>query len=106
MAVLTEFMSTEEIANADINKLVDFIVDKSKNRFKDPMATAKILQRAARDSYRLDKALYDPLNATIAASFNCIKALEKEIKTLDKAIEKSVKSLQTHEFEFLCFSIN
>ncbi|MHC6180468.1 hypothetical protein ACYUJ6_11515 [Clostridium sp. JNZ X4-2] len=44
-------MSTEEIANTDINQLVDFLVDKSKNRFKDPMATAKILKRAARDSH-------------------------------------------------------
>mgnify|MGYP003365636839 FL=1 len=102
LAVLTEFMSTEEIANANIDELVNFLVDKSKNRFKDPQATAKILQRAARDSYRLDKALYNPLNATIAASFNCIKALEKEVKTLDKAIEKAVKALQTHEFQCLC----
>ena len=101
-AVLTEFMSTEEIANTDINQLVDFLVDKSKNRFKDPMATAKILKRAARDSYRLDKSLYNPLNAAIAASFNCIKALEKEVRTLDKAIERAVKVLQTHEFECLC----
>jgi transposase len=101
LAVLTEFMSTEEIANADISQLVHFLIDKSNNRFKDPKATAKILQRAARDSYRLDKALYDPLNATIAASFNCIKALEKEVKSLDKAIEKAVKALQTHEFQCL-----
>ena len=102
LAVLSEFMSTEEIANADITELVNFLVDKSKNRFKDPEVTAKILQRAARDSYRLDKALYDPLNAAIAASFNCIKAFEKEVKTLDKAIEKAVKVLQTNEFKCLC----
>lgn len=101
LAVLTEYMSTEEIANADITELVAFLVEKSKNRLKDPEATAKILQRAARDSYRLDKALYDPLNATIAASLNCIKALEKEVKSLDKAIEKAVKGLETHEFQCL-----
>lgn len=99
VGVLTEFMSTEEIANTGLPELINFLVDKSRNRFKDPVATAKVLQRAARDSYRLDKALYDPLNATIAASFNCIKAFEKEVSSLDKAIEKAVKGLSTYEFQ-------
>ncbi|HHX63252.1 MAG TPA: IS110 family transposase [Epulopiscium sp.] len=99
MATLTDFLSTEDIANTSIEDLVAFLVDKGKNRFSDPNATAKLLVKAARDSYRLDKALADPLNATIAASLNCIKALEKEVKTLDKAIEKAVKVLDTHEFE-------
>lgn len=91
LAVLTEFMSTEEIASASIEYLINFLVDKSKNRFTNPEATAKLLQKAARDSYRLDKSLYDPLNATIAASLNCIKALEKEVKSLDKAIARAIK---------------
>lgn len=60
-------MSTEEIANASIEDLINFLVDKSKNRFTDSEATAKLLQKAASDSYRLDKSLYNPLNATIAA---------------------------------------
>lgn len=101
LAVLTEFMSTEELANASIEDLVSFLVEKSKNRFSNPEATAKLLQKAARDSYRLDKALYNPLNATIAASLNCIKALEKEVKGLDKAIEKAVKSIDNHQFQCL-----
>lgn len=105
IATLTEFMSTEEIATASIENLVSFIVAKGKNRFSDPEATAKLLQKAARDSYRLDKALYDPLNATIAASLNCIKALESEVKALDKSIEKAVKRLENHEFQCL-LSIN
>lgn len=99
VAVLTEFLSTEDIANTSIEDLIAFIVDKGKNRFSNPEATANLLKKAARDSYRLDKALADPLNATIAASINCIKALEKEIKSLDKAIEKAVKALDTNEFQ-------
>ena len=99
LASLTEFLSAEDIANSSIEDLVAFLVAKSKNRFNDPEATATLLKKAARDSYRLDKALADPLNATIAASLNCIKALEKEVKTLDKAIEKVVKALETHEFQ-------
>lgn len=101
LAVLTEYMSTEELANASIEDLVAFLVEKSKNRFSNAEATAKLLQKAARDSYRLDKTLYDPLNATIAASLNCIKALEKEVKGLDKAIEKAIKRIDNHEFQCL-----
>lgn len=101
LAVLTEFMSIEELTTASLEDSVAFLVDKSKNRFSDPKATAKLLQKAARDSYRLDKSLYDPLNATIAASLNCIKALEKEVKGLDKAIEKAVKRLDNNQFQCL-----
>ena len=100
-AVLTDYMSVEDVANTSIEDLISFLVEKSKNRFSNPEATAKILQRAARDSYRLDKALYDPLNATIAASLNCIKALEKEVKSLDKAIEKAVKGFGNHQYQCL-----
>ncbi len=101
LATLTDFMSIEDIANASLEDLIAFLVEKSKNRFSNPEATAKLLQKAARDSYRLDKALYDPLNATIAASLNCIKALEKEVKGLDKAIEKAVKRIDNHQFQCL-----
>ena len=94
-------MSTEEIASASIEYLINFLVDKSKNRFTNPEATAKLLQKAARDSYRLDKSLYDPLNATIAASLNCIKALEKEVKSLDKAIARAIKGFNNHQFQCL-----
>ncbi|WP_031270948.1 MULTISPECIES: IS110 family RNA-guided transposase [Clostridium] len=101
LATLTDYMSIEELANSSIEDLVSFLVEKSKNRFSNPEATAKLLQKAARDSYRLDKSLYDPLNATIAASLNCIKALEKEVKGLDKAIEKAIKRIDNHQFQCL-----
>lgn len=101
MAVLTDFMSPDEIAYTSLEDLIDFFIEKGKGRFTDPEAKAKLLQRAARDSYRLDKALYDPLNAAIAASFNCIKAFEKEIKLIDKAIEKAVKGLSSNEYQCL-----
>ena len=100
-AILTEFFSPEDIANTSLEGLIDFIVLKGKNRFSNPKATVKLLQKAARDSYRLDKALYDPLNASIATSFNCIKTFDKEIKTIDKAILQAVKALDNHEFECL-----
>lgn len=100
MAVLEE-MSPDQVAYAPLEELMDFLMEKGKGRFTDPEAKAKLLQKAARDSYRLDKALYEPLNAAIAASFNCIKALEAEIKAVDKAIVKAVGGLASNEYKCL-----
>jgi transposase len=97
-AILTESLSLDDIAYSSIDDLVDFIREKGKNRFSDPYKTVKLLQKAARDSYRLDKVLYEPLNVAIASSFNVIKAMEDEIKTVDKAIEKTIKGLNTTEY--------
>ena len=100
-AVLTEFLSLDDIAYLPVEDLVDFIREKGKNRFSDPYKTAKLLQKAARDSYRLDKVLYEPLNVAIASSFNVIKAMEAEIKTVDNAIKKTIKGFNTTEYQSL-----
>lgn len=101
MAVLTEFLSLDDITYAPLEDLVAFVKEKGKNRFKDPEATAKLLQKAARDSYRLDQILYEPLNVSLASSFNVIKTFEAEIKSIDKAIEKNIKGLTTNEYQSL-----
>jgi transposase len=100
-AVLTEFLSLDDIAYSPLEVLVEFIKSKGKNRFSNPVETAKLLQKAARDSYRLDKVLYEPLNVSIASSFNVINALDTEIKTIDKAIEKAIKGINTTEYQSL-----
>ncbi|MGO1370173.1 MAG: transposase, partial [Senegalia sp. (in: firmicutes)] len=100
-AVLTDFLSLDDITYSSLEKLVVFVSEKGRNRFSDPVKTAKLLQKAARDSYRLDKVLYEPLNVSIASSFNVIKALEDEVKTIDKAIEKNIKGINTTEFQSL-----
>jgi len=100
-AVLTDFLSLDDITYAPIENLVAFVREKGKNRFSNPHETARILQKAARDSYRLDKVLYEPLNVAIASSFNVIKAMENEVKAVDKAIEKNIKGLNTAEYQSL-----
>lgn len=100
-AVLTEFLSTEDIVSIPVEELVDFICKKGKNRFSNPLHTATLLQEAARNSYRLDKCLYEPLTISIASSFNCIKAYETEIKALNTAIEKTIKGVNTTEYQSL-----
>lgn len=85
--VLTEFLFLDEIVYTLIEELVEFVKGKGKNGFNNPYQTVKSLQKAARDSCRLDYILYEPLNVAIASSFNVIKVLESEIKTADKAIK-------------------
>lgn len=75
LAVLTDFMSTEELANASIEDLVAFLVAKSKNRFSNPEATAKLLQKAATDSYRLDKAIEKAIKRIDNHQFQCLLSI-------------------------------
>ena len=89
-AVLTEFMSPQEIIDLSEEELLTFLAEKSKNRISDLSKTSALLRKAARDSYRLDKCMYEPLNISLASSFNCIHAYQKEIKLIEQAIEKSI----------------
>jgi len=100
-AVLTEFLSPEDILNTSIQDLVEFLRKNGKNRFPDPFKTAELLHNAANNSYRLDKCLYEPLTISIASSFNCIKTYEREIKSVSKAIEKVILGLNTNEYDSL-----
>ncbi len=100
-AILTDFMTNEDLINADTNTLITFIKAKSKNRISFPDKTAELLKKAARDSYKLDKCLYEPITISISASFNCIKAFEKELKAIDQAINTTVKGLNPTEYQVL-----
>ncbi|WP_195268908.1 IS110 family transposase [Eubacterium sp. 1001713B170207_170306_E7] len=100
-SVLTEYLSPEEIVSASEEQLLSFLAEKSRNRIKDVSKTAVLLKKAARDSYRLDKALYEPLNVSIASSFNCIETFKNEIKAIDVAIEREIKGLNPNAFIIL-----
>ena len=56
-AVLTEFLYTKQIVDMPMEKLVEFICENGLNRFPDPQKTAKLLQSAAKNSYRYKRAL-------------------------------------------------
>ena len=100
-AILTEYTTNEDLVNSSVAELVDFVNSKSRGRIADPEETAKILQAAARNSYRLDTCLYEPLTISIASSFNCISSFEKELKVIDKAILQTVQGLNPVEYTVL-----
>ena len=86
LSVYTDFDSAETLVNMDLHELTEYIQKKGKNRFSDPDSVAKAIQKAARSSYRLPKTVNDSVNQVLAVSISSIKALEAQIKTLDKAI--------------------
>ncbi len=100
-AILTEFMSLQDIIDSPEDELLQFIAQKSRNRISNISKTSELLKKAARDSYRLDKCLYEPINVSLASSFNCIQAYLKELKLIDEAIEKCIKGMNTNAFTIL-----
>ena len=92
-SVLTEFLSPQEIIDMPEEELLTFLAGKSRNRISDLSKTSELLRKAARDSYRLDKCMYEPLNVSLASSFNCIHAYQKEIKLIEQAIEKCINGM-------------
>ena len=93
LAVYDEFESAEALANMDLHELTDFIMKKGKNRFPDPDAVAKAIQKAARSSYRLPKTVNDSVNQVLSISITSMKALESQIKEFDKAIKSQMELL-------------
>ena len=57
--------------------LLTFLAEKSRNCSCNIYKTYVLLRKAAKDSYRLDKCMYKPLNKSLASSFNCIHAYQK-----------------------------
>ena len=100
-AVLTEFMALQEIIDSPEEDLLKFLAQKSRNRIADISKTSNLLRKAARDSYRLDKCMYEPLNVSLASSFNCIQTYQKEIKLIDQAIEKCINGMNPNAFTVL-----
>lgn len=86
LAVYEEFESAEALAEMDLQQLTDFIIKNGKNRFPDPDAVAKAIQKAARSSYRLPKTVNDSVNQVLSISISSIRAMEQQIKAFDKAI--------------------
>ena len=99
--MLTDYLSVEDIVNADIEVLVAQLVEKSNNRFSDPELVAKELKKMARDSYRLDKVASESISIALASSFRMIEFYQNEMKLLEKEILRIMKSFDHNYFESL-----
>jgi transposase len=88
-AVLAEF-TTEELAQADLAQLARYLEAKGRGRFADPDALAATLARAARDSFRLDKVLDEPLTLVLGTTMATIRTLQAQLKAVDTTIAREL----------------
>ena len=88
IALMERFETVDDLANIGLDNLTAFVAETGRGRFADPEATAKAVQAAARGSYRLPKTVSDTVNQAMAVSITSMRALEKQVKLLDKAIEE------------------
>ncbi len=95
-----EFLTVDDIATRSLDELIDFIMEHGKKHFENPETTAKALKEAAAKSYRLNACVDNSLSFVLKSCLENIKALEKQVKAVDKAIEKELPLFQ-NEFLFL-----
>ncbi len=65
-------------------------MEKGNKHFTDPKATAEVLKTAAKNAHRLKGNMLEPVNLILTTSLETIKCLEKQVKTIDKAISKEL----------------
>ena len=87
-ALMEHFESVDDLANAELEDISAFLHSASRGRFANPDETAKIIQAAAKGSYRLPKTVNDSVNQAMSVSIAGIRALQGQIKELEAAIQK------------------
>jgi transposase len=91
-AVLEEF-TTDELAARALDTLATYLQEHGRGRFADPAALATTLQRAARDSYRLDKVLAEPLRLVLGTTMATIRTLQQQLNALEKTIAQELAAI-------------
>jgi len=100
-SLLTELLSTDEIASMSIEDIIDFIAKASKYSLKDTYATAIAIKQAASNSFKLPDDVNCSVNIVIKSCFDNISALEKTLKNTESSIQKQVQNNFKREFTIL-----
>lgn len=91
-AVLEEF-TTEELAQAPLDSLAEYLAEKGRGRFTAPAELATTLQRAARDSFRLDRVLAEPLRVVLGTTMATIRTLQAQVRAVDATIARELRAI-------------
>jgi transposase len=92
LAVLEQF-TTEELVQRPLEDLAAFVHEQGRGRFADPDEVAATLQRAARDSYRLDRVLDEPVTLVLGTTLATIRTLQAHLKAVDKTIARELLAI-------------
>jgi len=92
-AILTEFVSCEDILALSLDELAERIDALGKKRFADPRDNARKLRAVAEQSFVLPNAFETPINTILSTSFRHITALEQHVKALDAQIAEQLRAI-------------
>lgn len=92
LAVITEFLSPDELANMPVEELVEFLAKEGKNRFNNIQEVTEAVKKVARESYRIRPTLANSVNLILASSLANIRALSSSLKEVDEAIAQEFKA--------------
>lgn len=90
--ILESYLTPDEIVSTAVEELADVIRTHSRARIAEPEEVAKVVQQAARRSYRLQSNLIEPINLVLTSSLQTIRSLSAQLKPLDKAIATELKA--------------
>lgn len=93
MDLVNDFDSIDVIAYTPIEDLTNYLQQHSRSHFKDPAALAQEIHKAARNSYRLPKAIQHSVNESLAFQTNTIRFFEKQLKEIDKVIQVQLTAM-------------
>jgi len=86
LQLVNEFECIDQIAYTSIENLAAFLNRHGKGHFVDPETVAREIQKAARSSYRLPKAIADSVNQVLAMQTQTIRFYEQQLGDYDKLI--------------------
>ena len=94
LAVLERF-SSEELIQMPLEDLAAFVQQQGRGRSADPDEVAATLTRAARDSYRLDRVLDEPVTLVLGTTMATIRTLQAQLKEVDKTIARELVAIHS-----------
>jgi transposase len=86
LALIEEFMSSEEIVEKPLEDLANFLMEHGKNHFPDPQAIAQKIQRAARESFRLRPELARSEHFILDSLARNIRGLKVSLNAISRTI--------------------
>jgi len=91
-AVLSDF-SLDELATKPLEELTSYLAQKGHGRLVKPEEVARTLQRAAKDSYRLDTLQNNALRLVLSVALTNIRALSRHMDDLGTSIKQELKAI-------------